>query len=129
MNVIYENIARLCAEKSKAERKVISLGKMCARAGVNKWSVTHLQNHPEETLSPEDAQKIAAYFEVPVERVLGTEKAEKATVAAVTEPAANPAAARSRVKEEFIQKVLQMDDEMVSTLNTLADQILAREKK
>jgi transcriptional regulator with XRE-family HTH domain len=69
MSNLYENIKELCDEKG------VKPGKMCTEASVSKGLITDLKMGRKKTVHVETAQKIADYFGVTVDRVLGTEKA------------------------------------------------------
>jgi transcriptional regulator with XRE-family HTH domain len=68
MSNLYENIKKLCDEKG------VKPGKMCAEASVSKGLITDLKMGRKKTVRVETAQKIADYFGVTVDRVLGAEK-------------------------------------------------------
>jgi transcriptional regulator with XRE-family HTH domain len=69
MSNLYENIKELCDEKG------VKPGKMCTEASVSKGLITDLKMGRKKTVHVETAQKIADYFGVTVDRVLGAEKA------------------------------------------------------
>lgn len=71
MGTLYENIYFLC------ERKKIKPSKMCVDLGLSKSLITKLKSKPEKTITADTAKKIADYFGVTVDRVLGTEQKEK----------------------------------------------------
>lgn len=68
MSNLYENIKELCDEKG------VKPGKMCTEARVSKGLITDLKMGRKKTVHVETAQKIADYFGVTVDRVLGAEK-------------------------------------------------------
>lgn len=68
MSNLYENIKELCDEKG------VKPGKMCTEASVSKGLITDLKMGRKKTVHVETAQKIADYFGVTVDRVLGAEK-------------------------------------------------------
>lgn len=68
MSNLYENIKELCDEKG------VKPGKMCTEASVSKGLITDLKMGRKKTVRVETAQKIADYFGVTVDRVLGAEK-------------------------------------------------------
>lgn len=68
MSNLYENIKELCDEKG------VKPGKMCTEASVSKGLITDLKMGRKKTIHVETAQKIADYFGVTVDRVLGAEK-------------------------------------------------------
>lgn len=71
MATIYEIIDRLCAEKG------ISGSKMCDDLGMSRSTLTELRKGRAKTLKLEKASKIADYFGVSVDYLLGNEPKEK----------------------------------------------------
>ena len=74
MSTLYESIKALCDEKG------IKPGKMCVDLDISKSMMTKLKNGSKQSIQVETAQKIADYFGVSVDCVLGSE--EKKTAAA-----------------------------------------------
>lgn len=72
MGNLYENLLSLCDEKG------ITGAKMCTDIGISKSLMTGLKKKRREGITTDTAQKIADYFGVSVDRVLGTEQKEKA---------------------------------------------------
>lgn len=68
MSTLYENIKTLCEERN------IKGGKMCVDLGLSKSLMTDLKAERKKTITLETAQKIADYFGVPVDRILGEKK-------------------------------------------------------
>lgn len=68
MSNLYDNIKALCDEKG------VKPGRMCTEASVSKGLITDLKMGRKKTVHVETAQKIADYFGVTVDRVLGAEK-------------------------------------------------------
>ena len=68
MSNLYENIKELCDEKG------VKPGKMCTEASVSKGLITDLKMGRKKTVHVDTAKKIADYFGVTVDRVLGAEK-------------------------------------------------------
>lgn len=66
---LYESILSLCTERG------IKGGKMCADLGLSKSLLTDLKAGRKKGITADTAQKIADYFGVSVDRVLGKEKA------------------------------------------------------
>lgn len=76
-NPILESISSLCAARTPK----VSPSKMCVDLGLSKSLITKLKADPERSLQTDTAQKIADYFEVSVDRVLGiSEQKEKPTL-------------------------------------------------
>lgn len=68
MSTLYENIRNLCSEKN------IKPGRMCVDLDLSKSLMTDLKAGRKKTIRADTAQKIADYFGVTVDRVLGAEK-------------------------------------------------------
>lgn len=68
MSTLYENIRNLCSEGN------IKPGRMCVDLGLSKSLMTDLKAGRKKTIRADTAQKIADYFGVTVDRVLGSEK-------------------------------------------------------
>lgn len=68
MSTLYENICNLCSEKN------IKPGKMCVDLGLSKSLMTDLKAGRKKTIRVDTAKKIADYFGVTVDRVLGAKK-------------------------------------------------------
>lgn len=71
MCTIYENIKVLC------EQKGIKPGRMCTDIGMSKSILTGLKNGTKKNIQTDTAQKIADYFGVSVDCVLGSAEKEK----------------------------------------------------
>ena len=71
MCTIYKNIQELCVNHG------IKPGKMCVEIGISKSILTGLKNGSKKNIQTDTAQKIADYFGVSVDRVLGSEQKEK----------------------------------------------------
>ncbi len=65
MSTLYETISKLCRERG------ITGAKLCADINVSKSLMTSLKTGRTSTINSATAQKIAAYFEVPVGYILG----------------------------------------------------------
>ena len=72
MGTLYENILSLCDEKG------IKPGKMCVEAGVSKGLISDLKAGRKKSVQIETAKKMADYFHVSVDRVMGVEEIKKA---------------------------------------------------
>lgn len=68
MCTIYNNIKSLCDERG------VKPGRMCVELGMSKSILTGLKNGTKKNIQTDTAQKIADYFDVTVDRVLGAEK-------------------------------------------------------
>ena len=71
MGTLYQNIKSLCDERK------IKGGRMCVDLGLSKSTMTDLKSGRRKGISIETAQKIADYFNVSIDRVLGSEQKEK----------------------------------------------------
>lgn len=72
MGTLYESIKSLC------DTAGIKPGKMCVDLEISKSMMTKLKNGTKRDIQTDTAQKIADYFGVSVDRVLGSEQKEKA---------------------------------------------------
>ena len=68
MGTLYENIIALCSERG------IKGGKMCTDIGISKGILTDLKMGRQSSISTANAQKIADYFGVSVDYLLGKEE-------------------------------------------------------
>ena len=68
MGTLYENIIALCNQRG------IKGGKMCTDIGMSKGILTDLKMGRQSGISTANAQKIADYFGVSVDYLLGKEK-------------------------------------------------------
>lgn len=71
MGTLYEKIISLCEEKG------IKGGKMCTDIGMSKGILTDLKMGRQSGISTANAQKIANYFNVSVDYLLGEEEEKK----------------------------------------------------
>lgn len=78
MAEVYEIIDALCKEKG------ISGYKMCIDLGLSRSTMTELRKGRAKSLKVETAGKIAAYFGVPIEHLLGKELPESNELPALT---------------------------------------------
>lgn len=65
MSNLYERIGNLCSERG------ISVGKMCGEIGMSRGNMTELKMGRIATLSPKALNKVADYFKVSVDYLLG----------------------------------------------------------
>lgn len=71
MGTLYENISSLC------EANNVKPGKMCKDTGISRGLITDIKMGRKSNITVGTAQKIADYFGVSVDRVLGTEQQKK----------------------------------------------------
>lgn len=74
-NVIYTNIKALCDSRTPR----VSFSKMCTDLKLSKSLGTKLKDNPDKSINGETAQKIADYFGVSVDRILGNEQKKTPT--------------------------------------------------
>ena len=74
MSDLYSRIEALC------EIKGVNITQMCKESGVSRASMTDLKVGRNQGLSPRTLSKVAAYFEVSVDFLLGNEQKEKAVI-------------------------------------------------
>ena len=71
MSTLYETIYSLC------EQQKITGGRLCKEIGIQRSLITDLKMGRKKTLSAETLTKIAEYFGVSVDYLLGNEQKEK----------------------------------------------------
>ena len=74
MGTLYENIVFLCDQKG------IKPGKMCNETGISRGLITDLKMGRKNSITVETAKRMADYFGVSVDRVLGSEQKEKSPI-------------------------------------------------
>lgn len=79
METLYENIASLCSDKK------ISINKMCRDLGMRNSVISDLKTGRKKGLSADTLSKIASYFGVTLDYLLGSEQKEKPTSAQADE--------------------------------------------
>jgi transcriptional regulator with XRE-family HTH domain len=106
MGTLYKKIISLCEERG------IKGGKMCTDIGMSKGILTDLKMGRQSSISTANAQKIASYFGVSVDYLLGEEdKKEKPIIDD----------GLSKKKKDFMLKVEQMSDDQIDRLEQLLD--------
>ena len=80
MGTLYENISKLCSERN------IKPGKMCTDTGISRGLITDLKMERKNSITVDTAKKIADYFGVSVDRVLGSDQKEKSPTPEGMEP-------------------------------------------
>lgn len=113
---LYESILSLCVDRG------IKGGKMCVDLGLSKSLMTDLKSGRKKSITADTAQKIADYFGVSVDRVLGIQK-ENA-----------PADEGERISDEDIKVALfgggeEVTDEMWDEALFAVEMIKARHKR
>lgn len=74
MGTLYDRIQDLCKNKG------VSGSRMCLDLGLSKSTMSDLKYGRTKGMSTATAQKVAAYFDVTVDYLLGEEEKEKPTV-------------------------------------------------
>ena len=100
MGTLYESIISLCDEKG------IKGGKMCVDLGISKSTMTDLKSGRRTGISMDTAQKIADYFNVSVDRVLGAEQKEKSPTPEGVE--------LNETQQMALDLILKMDDDRLT---------------
>lgn len=102
MSELYNRIAMLCKQQG------ISIGKMCNQLGISRGNLTELKMERIKTLKTDNLTKIAVFFNVSVDYLLGNEEkpaAQKGDEPIKEDPFADQLfAAYGEVKEEFSQE-------------------------
>ena len=75
MNNLYDKILALCKDKG------VTGGKMCIEIGISKSTLSDIKHGRKKGVSTETAQKIASYFDVSVDYLLGNTDIKKETPA------------------------------------------------
>lgn len=68
MSELYNRIAMLCKQQG------ISIGKMCNQLGISRGNLTELKMERIKTLKTDNLTKIAVFFNVSVDYLLGNEE-------------------------------------------------------
>lgn len=108
MGTLYKNIASLCEEKG------VKPGRMCNEAGISRGLITDLKMDRKSDITLSTAQKIADYFGVTVDRVLGSDQKEK-----------SPAYEDVGLDEELIRRLCMLTPEEVQRVDAFVQGILA----
>lgn len=98
MSKLYETIVQLCAEKG------VNITELCRQSGASRGSLTDLKMGRKASLSAATLSKIAAYFGVSVDYLLGNEPKEKP----VTDSDGLTEADRRDIAEELEQLMADM---------------------
>lgn len=98
MSELYETIVQLCAEKG------VNITELCRQSGASRGSLTDLKMGRKASLSAATLSKIAAYFGVSVDYLLGNEPKEKP----VTDSDGLTEADRRDIAEELEQLMADM---------------------
>lgn len=115
MCTIYENIKTLCDQKG------IKPGKMCTDTGMSKSILTGLKNGSKKNIQTDTAQKIADYFGVTVDRVLGAGQNEKSPTPEGVE--------LTETQRSAINIVMQLSDAQLNRFIKLAEILLEESSK
>lgn len=110
-NAVLSNIDRLCKNCSPA----VSISKMCDDLKLSRSLITKLKENPDRKISGKTAIKIADYFGVSTDCILGTEIKEQP-------PRGEP----SDAKKDFLDFVDTLSEEEIKKLHQLALLALGR---
>ena len=119
MSTIYEIIDNLCAENG------ISGSKMCDDLGMSRSTLTELRKGRAKTLNLEKASKIADYFGVSVDYLLGNEPKEKAPTVEVDD---ERSAKRKMLFDLFNSMTDEELDAMIAFTNAIQKKIDEKKK-
>lgn len=111
-NPILLNIISLCEESSPK----VSPSKMCTDLGLSRSLITKLRTEPDRTISGDTALKIADYFGVTVDRVLGSDQKEKSP--------APDGVGLNEDQKKAIEKILSLHPEELSKKMTALEAVL-----
>lgn len=124
MSELYETIARLCTDRG------INITELCRQSGASRGSLTDLKMGRKQALSAETLSKIATYFGVSVDYLLGNEEkpaSQEADELIKNDPLAGQLfAAYGRVKEEFSQAEI---DDITMIMEMLAEKKRRKREK
>lgn len=110
-NAVLSNIDRLCKDCSPA----ISISKMCDDLKLSRSLITKLKEDPERKISGKTAIKIADYFGVSVDCILGTDAKKQPTKGELSD-----------AKKDFLDFVDTLSEEQIKKIHQLA--LLALER-
>lgn len=118
MSELYNKIAALCQQQG------VSVGKMCNQLGISRGNLTELKMERIKTLKTDNLTKIAVYFNVSVDYLLGNE--EKPAPAQEGWQKDNPLIALYGEVGEYLD-----DDDMddIATLMRLRAEIKKKQKE
>lgn len=115
MGGLYENIARLCADRG------ITTYKLCTDLGMRNSVISDLKTGRKKGLNAETLSKIADYFGVSVDYLLGNEPKEKA-------PAKSEGISDDDIKFALFNGADGITDEMFEEVKRFAQFIQERER-
>lgn len=116
MGTLYENIDELCSGKR------ISINKMCTDLGMRNSVISDLKMGRKKGLNAETLNKIASYFGVSVDYLLGNEPKEKA-------PAESEGISDDDIKFALFNGADGVTDEMYEEVKRFAQFIKDRENR
>ena len=124
MSILYESLSTLCQEHG------ITAYRMCKDTGIQPSIMTDLKMGRRQTVKAETAAKIATYFGVSVDYLLGNEEkpaSQEADELIKNDPLAGQLfAAYGRVKEEFSQAEI---DDITMIMEMLAEKKRRKREK
>lgn len=107
MSKLYETIVRLCAEKG------VNITELCRQSGASRGSLTDLKMGRKQSLSAETLSKIATYFGVSVDYLLGNGQKEK--------PATDSDGLTEAERRDIAIELEQLMDEMTRSGDLMFD--------
>jgi transcriptional regulator with XRE-family HTH domain len=113
MSNVYNIIASLCEDKG------VSSYRMCKDIGMQPSVMTDLKKGRKQTLHPDSLRKIATYFNVSVDYLLGNEKSAQAAEGVDAEPSEY----EKRMKA-LNDKIALLSDSKRAVLESLLDAML-----
>ena len=115
MGTLYENIVSLCDEAG------IKPGKLCDETGTSRGLISDLKYGRKQSIRVDTAQKIADYFGVSVDRVLGNEEQKE-------KPTAESGELSGR-DMKFVEIVSSLGRDMQTILDAIATDPAYRPKR
>lgn len=111
MSTLYNRIEALCVRKS------ITITQMCKEAGVSRASLTDLKMNRKQSLSSATLSKIASYFGVTVDYLLGNEETKSSP--------STDNDAEAALDEELVKRLLRLTPEEAAKVDAFVQGILA----
>lgn len=115
MCTIYENIKELC------DLNGIKPGKMCTDTGMSKSILTGLKNGTKKNIQTDTAQKIADYFGVSVDCILGSSENKKSSTPEGME--------LTETQKAAVDIVMQLSEAQLKKFVKLAEILLEEQSK
>lgn len=107
MDTLYNKIAYYCENKVVDGKKGISFYRLCKDIGIRQSVLSDLKNNRTTKLSTATLEKLANYFEVPIDELLGNESTKKEPADPLIYMSADRQAA---VYELFSERIKALDE-------------------